>query len=76
MIRELLKPPFIKCNGHIRDANGIILATLWADTSIIARIYGKPDIYKPMKPINDFVFDAVCEKWERDFGGKDETKHD
>jgi len=70
MIRELLKPPFRQDGTNIKDSDGTLLVSLWADTSIIAREFNKPDIHKPMKIINEFVLAAITEKWQRDFGGK------
>ena len=67
-LKELLTPPFEIAGHSIMDSTGIILATLWADNSIIATDYKRGrDIFQPQKIINDFVLEAINEKYERDF---------
>ena len=63
-LRELLKPPFeIKHHELTSSHDKRILA-------IVNKHSFQPDI---LKEFEDFLTAALNEKWERDFGGKDES---
>ena len=61
MIKELLKSPFYMASGIIRDADGRFVLSIETNGT-----HEQNDVKR------NFIFAALNEKWQRDFGGEDE----